>query len=147
MGALFLKWFMGGGWKTIISALLVGGFIAGIATLFGAWQIEKGQSAKYQAERDAAKTLTLTYEKHLNTCLTVNSDWEDTAEAWEAAVSELTIASDAYKARLAQERARRRAAAAELEALRLELDSTITAVDCEGALNQLIASLGWGVPQ
>jgi hypothetical protein len=147
MSGLILKWIMGGGWKTIIGAILVGGFIAGIATLFGAWQIEKGQSSKYAAERDAARTLTATYEKHLNTCLTVNADWEDTAEAWETAMSELTTASDAYKAGLERERARRRAAAAELEALRLELDSTITAVDCEGALNQLIASLGWGVPQ
>jgi hypothetical protein len=147
MGGLILKWLMGGGWKTIIGALLVGGFIAGIATLFGAWQIEKGQSAKYQAERDAARTLTATYEKHLDVCLGANSDWEITAARWNARIDELTLASESYLDDLNRERARRRAAAARLEELLAAADADITAVDCEGALDQLIESLGWGVTQ
>jgi len=147
MGGLFLKWFMGGGWKTIVGALLVGGFIAGIATLYGAWQIEKGQSTRYMAERDAALTLSATWEKHLKTCLGVNADWEATAEQWNARMDELTADADAYLDSLNRERARRRATAARLEELLAAADADITAVDCEGALDQLIESLGWGVAQ
>jgi gas vesicle protein len=144
MWALAGKWFLGGGWKTILGGVVIGGLIAAFGFLYGAWQIEKGQSAKYQGERDAAKTLSTTYKSHLNQCLEANRLWEDTAEVWNRRVEELTTESEAFRTRLAQERSRRRAAARQIEELEAEMDAAITAVDCEGALDQLIAALGWG---
>ena len=144
VGGLALKWLLRGGWKQLLGAAVVGILIVGFAFLYGAWQIEKGMATKYKAERDAARTLSETYKSHLNVCVTANHAWEDTAETWNRRVDELTASSEAYQARLARERARRRALAAELEASRAAADAAITATDCEGALTQLIESLGWG---
>jgi len=144
MGGLVLKWFLGGGWKTIIGAVLIGGLVVGVATLYAGFQIEKGLAMKYRAERDAARTLSKTYQSHLNVCVTANLAWEVMSVEWNRAVDELTASSEAYQVRLARERARRRALAAELEAVRAAADADITAADCEGALTQLIESLGWG---
>jgi undecaprenyl pyrophosphate synthase len=144
MWPLAVKWFLGGGWKTIVVGVVVGGLIASFGFLYGAWQIEKGQSAKYRGERDAAKTLVTTYKAHLNQCLEVNRLWEDTAEGWNRRVSELTEASEAFRTRLSEERARRRAAEREIGDITARIDSSVTSPICENALDQLIAALGWG---
>ena len=144
MWPLAVKWFLGGGWKTILVGVVIGGLIASWGFLYGAWQMEKGQSAKYKAERDANGTLATTYKGHLNQCAAANRLWEDTAEGWNRRVSELTTESEAFRDRLAQERARRRAAARQIAELEAEMDAAITATDCTGALDQLIAALGWG---
>jgi len=144
MGGLALKWFIGGGWKQLLGAAVVGSLIVGFAFLYGAWQIEKGMATKYKAERDAARTLSETYQSHLNVCVSANLAWEVMSVGWNERVDELTASSEAFRASLSRERARRRAAERDRDAALAEAGSAITAADCEGALNQLIESLGWG---
>jgi gas vesicle protein len=131
--------FLKANWKTVLVILIVGGIIAGVASLYGAYQIEKGRAAKFQAERDAAHLM-------LESCIAVNKDWDHTAAMWNKAVDDLQAEADAYQSRLAAERERRRTSESRLAELESAISDQITATDCEGALDQLIDALGWGVP-
>ena len=135
--ALIALKFLKGNWKTIAVALVVGGMIAGVATLYGAYQIEKGQASLFKAERDAARL-------QLSSCVSVNQEWDRTAAAWNKAADDMQAESEGYLARLATERARRRATESRLSELEAEVSEQITAPDCEGALVQLVDALGWG---
>ena len=126
-------------WKTIGVALIVGLLIAGVASLYGAYQVEKGRAAKFKGERDAARAT-------LATAVAVNEEWERMASAWNKAADDMQAESEGYLARLAAERARRRATESRLSELEAEVSNQITATDCEGALTQLVDALGWGAP-
>jgi chromosome segregation ATPase len=124
-------------WKTIGVALVIGGLIAAFGFLYGAWQMEKGQAAKYKAERDVYKTA-------ITRCVDTNQRWELTAETWNQAMADLQNESEGFKTRLADERERRRATETKLADLEAQVTDQITATDCEGALDQLVTALGWG---
>ena len=126
-------------WKAIAVALVIGSLIAAYGFLYGAWQIEKGRAAKFEAERDAARAT-------LATAVAINEEWDRMAVTWNQAVDDMRTESEGYQARLAAERTRRRTTESRLAELEAEVSDQITATDCEGALVQLVDALGWGAP-
>ena len=130
-------------WKTIGIALVVGVLIAGVATLYGSLQIQKGLAAKYKSERDAARTMTEIVTNNLNKCVDANEQWSATADEWNQSVRDLEAASDSYRNRYFAERSRRMQLEEQLADAHENIDSSVTSEVCEDALNQLISALGW----
>ncbi len=126
-------------WKAIAVALILGAICAGVGSLYGGWKYWKGQAAMFKAERDAARTM-------LASAVEVNEEWSRMAVTWKQAVDEMLAEGEDYQARLTAERSRRRATESRLADLEAEVSDQITATDCEGALDQLVDALGWGVP-
>ena len=144
MWAIALKWFLGGGWKSSLAAVVVGVAIVGLASLYGSWQFEKAMAEKYKAQRDAERIKTQSRVEQLNACLTANRGWEAVSVSWNKRVDALTRSSEAFRRSYNAERARRRASDRTIEEMRAEMYEAITATDCAGALDQLLAQLGWG---
>ena len=133
--------------KTIVVAIVLGGIIVGVASLFGAWQIERGLRISLEAQIVAVEIeAQIEHDRmvaELGKCVEANKAWADVLEEWQRQANEMRMRADAYAARIAD---------LEFEHVGIEMQrdeleariAAITATDCDGAVDQLIDVLGWG---
>ena len=135
-------------YKTIGVAVVLGTIIAGVATLYGAWQIERGLrislSAKLEAAKIEAKSDEKIFEEAIGDCLEANQHWQDVLDDWRRQANEMRRRAESYGARIKD----LELVHSEIEWERNELEARIagmTATDCPGAVDELIDVLGWGM--
>jgi len=135
-------------YKQIGVAVILGTVLAGVGTLYGAWQIERGLRIGLAAKLEAAKVEAETTETQFNAamaeCVEANERWQETLEEWQRQAREFQIRAESYGARIKDLEFEHSGIEMERDELQLRIEA-ISATDCTGAVDELIAALGWGL--
>jgi len=135
-------------YKTIGVAVILGVVLAGVGTLYGAWQIERGLRISLGAQLEAAKIKAETTEGQFNAamtrCVEANEHWQEMLEEWQRQAREFQIRAEFYGARIKDLEFEHVGIEMQRDELQLRI-AAIAATDCTGAVDELIDALGWGL--
>ena len=136
------KW-LSKNWKWLLIIALVGALIIAVTTFIGKYNYRGSVIEKQKVDISRLEGEIEDKRVEIAKLVKVNLDWSDQADSWNMATEVLRTEGEEAYARYLEERRARLAALERLSDAEARVTTGITAPDCLGAVEQLIAVLEW----